>query len=268
MIVSNKVSPLWLHVPADIDGRIAEILDRHPAATIFFRADDVAIPSAKQDQLLQLFARQDTPLCAAIVPAWLNLSRWDTVCRQVHGKHHLFAWHQHGWNHRNHQSAGEKKQEFGPAATSQQKYRNIVRGRDKLVDIIGEHFLPVFTPPWNRLDQDTLHILKELGFRAISRYRSAKFASLPGLPDLPANVDLHTRKEASADAGWQVFLSELDQALATGLAGLMIHHQRMNAAAFAFLDALLPSIRNHPGIRLCHYRHLLEDLPRQSAEFS
>jgi hypothetical protein len=268
MIVSNKVSPLWLHVPADIDGRIAEILDRHPVATIFFRADDVAIPSAKQNHLLELFARHDTPLCAAIVPAWFNQSRWDTICRHVHGKHHLFAWHQHGWNHHNHQPAGEKKQEFGPAATLLQKRQNIVRGRDKLVAIVGEHFLPVFTPPWNRLDQDTLHILKELGFRAISRYRGAKLPSLPGLPDLAANVDLHTRKEVSADAGWQALLSEFDQALATGLAGLMIHHQRMNAAAFAFLVALLPSIRNRPGIRLCHYRHLLLDLPRQPVNFS
>ncbi len=268
MIVSNKVSPLWLHIPADIDRRIEEILDRHPAVRVFFRADDVAIPSAKQDLLLELFARHDTPLCAAIVPAWFNRSRWDAMCGHIHGKQHLFAWHQHGWNHHNHQSAGEKKQEFGAAATSQQKRQNIIRGRDKLETILGAHFLPVFTPPWNRLDQDTMHILKELGFLAISRYRGAKFPSLSGLPDLPANVDLHTRKEVSADADWQAMLSELDQALATGLAGLMIHHQRMNAAAFAFLDALLPSLRNRPGIRLCHYRHLLEDFPRQSVDFS
>ncbi len=258
MIVSNKVSPLWLDVPADIDGRVAKILDRYSAAKVFFRADDVAIPSAKQNLLLQLFARHDTPLCAAIVPAWFNKSRWNAICRQVDGKQHLFAWHQHGWNHRNREIAG-KKQEFGPGASLEQKQRNLLRGRDKLAAVLGKHFLPVFTPPWNRLDQDTMYILKELGFRAISRYRDPKFPSIPGLPDLAANIDLHTRKEDSADAGWDALLRELDQALATGLAGLMIHHQRMNDAAFAFLDRLLSSLGKRPGIRLCQYADLLDD---------
>lgn len=259
MIVSNTVSPLWQEVPMDIGGRVTAILERHPAATVFFRADDVAIPSTKQDLLLDLFARNDSPLCAAIVPAWFSGARWDALCRQVQGKQHLFAWHQHGWNHHNHQPAGEKKQEFGPAATLLHKRQNITRGRDKLLDILGDHFLPVFTPPWNRIDQDSMLILKELGFLAISRYRGAKLPPPPGLPDLPVNVDLHTRKEASGAAGWQALLSELDQALATGIAGLMIHHQRMNGAAFAFLDGLLSSLRKQPGIRLCHYGQLLKE---------
>ena len=261
MIVSNKVSPLWLSVPADIDNRVAAILERHPEATIFFRADDVAIPSAKQDQLIDLFVRNDAPLCAAIVPAWFSQSRWDALCQRVQGKQHLFAWHQHGWNHHNHQPIGEKKQEFGSASSPLQKSRTILRGRDKLVAIMGEHFLPVFTPPWNRLDEDSMHILQELGFLAISRYREAKIPPPPGLPDLFANVDLHTRKEDSAAAGWQALLAEFDAAMATGIAGLMIHHQRMNGAAFAFLDALLSNLGNCPGIRLCHYAQLLKDLP-------
>ena len=257
MIVSNKASLLWQHIPAGISERVTEILNRHSGATVFFRADDIAIPSARQNRLLELFARHDAPLCAAIVPAWLNRSRWQAVCHCVQDKHRLFAWHQHGWIHHNHETAG-KKQEFGPGASHEQKRRDILRGRDKLTDILGEHFLPVFTPPWNRLDLDTMHILQELGFRAISRYRGDRLPTLPGLPDLSVNVDLHTRREDSAEAGWEGLLAELDQALATGVAGLMIHHQRMNDAAFAFLDALLPRLQARPGIRLCHYGDLLE----------
>jgi peptidoglycan/xylan/chitin deacetylase (PgdA/CDA1 family) len=257
MIVSNTTSLLWQHIPADISERVTDILNRYPGTTVFFRADDIAIPSARQNRLLELFAQHDAPLCAAIVPAWINRSRWQNICRHVRGKHRLFAWHQHGWIHHNHETAG-KKQEFGPGASYQRKRRDILRGRDKLTDILGGHFLPVFTPPWNRLDLDTMHILKELGFRAISRYRGDRLPTLPGLPDLSVNVDLHTRREDSAEAGWAGLLTELDQALATGVAGLMIHHQRMNDAAFAFLDALLPWLRAHPGIRMCHYGDLLE----------
>lgn len=258
MIVSNKVSALWLDVPANILDRLGESLGRRRQVTVFFRADDVAIPSAKQDRLLELFVRHDAPLCPASVPAWLNQARWASISRRVDGKHHLFAWHQHGWNHHNHEPIG-KKQEFGPGANYAQKRRNILRGRDKLAAILGEHLQPVFTPPWNRLDLETMHILKELGFTAMSRYRDAKIPAIPGLPDLAANVDLHTRKESSAEACWNGLFTELDQALASGRVGFMIHHQRMNAAAFAFLDGLLSLLVKTPGISLCHYSEMLND---------
>ncbi len=260
MLGGGQVSLLWKDIPLDIFGRVQEILDVHPQATVFFRADDIAIPSAKQNRLLELFASHNTPLCAAVVPAWINLCRWEDICHRIQGKHHLFAWHQHGWIHRNHQSVG-KKQEFGHGASYEQKRRAVVHGRNKLRAILGEHFLPVFTPPWNRLDLTTLHILKEHGFLAISRYRDDKLSSLPGLPDLFVNVDLHTRKEGSAKAEWHGLLAELDQALASGVAGLMLHHQCMNEAAFAFLEGLLPRLQAHPTIRLCHYVDLLAEAP-------
>ena len=260
MIVSNKASLLWRQLPADLHTRMEDILRRHPGATVFFRADDVAIPSIKQDRLLGIFARHDAPLCAALVPAWMTVKHWEAIARSVQGKHHLFAWHQHGWNHLNHESAG-KKQEFGPGANPEQKRRAIIRGRDKLVSILGNHFLPVFTPPWNRLDPETIGILLDAGFRAISRYRGDKLPSLPGLPDLPVNVDLHTRKETSPEAGWDAFLAELDQALASGRVGFMLHHQRMNEAAFDFLDALLPMLRAHTDISLVHFGEILGNTP-------
>ena len=72
MIVSNKASQLWRQIPADIPARLQDVLQRHPKATIFFRADDVAIASIKQNRLLDIFARFDTPLCAAMVPAWMT----------------------------------------------------------------------------------------------------------------------------------------------------------------------------------------------------
>jgi len=258
MIVSNTASLLWQHIPDGISAQLTEILNRHRQASVFFRADDVAIPSVRQNRLLELFVRHEAPLCAAVVPAWINPTRWRDICRRVQGKQHLFAWHQHGWNHLNHQTVG-KKQEFGPGASFELKRRIIIRGRDKLTAILGEHFLPVFTPPWNRLDLETLHILEELGYLAISRYRGDRLPAPPGLPDLATNVDLHTRKEDSFEAGWEGLLVELDQALATGIAGMMIHHQRMNDTAFAFLDLLLPILQAQPNIRLCLYADLLAE---------
>jgi hypothetical protein len=48
MIVSNKAALLWQHSPADISNRLTDILNRHSGATVFFRADDIAIPSASR----------------------------------------------------------------------------------------------------------------------------------------------------------------------------------------------------------------------------
>jgi peptidoglycan/xylan/chitin deacetylase (PgdA/CDA1 family) len=257
MIVSHTPSLLWHKIPEDIWERVQELLERTDRATVFFRADDVAIPSMKQDRLLSIFTSCSAPLCAAMIPAWINAERWDSISRTVHGRHALFAWHQHGWNHLNHETVG-KKQEFGPGTSTQEKRRAIVRGRDKLRAILGEHFLQVFTPPWNRVDPETMHILREEGFRAISRYCGDKLPSLPDLPDLPVNVDLHTRKEPSPAEGWSALLVELEQALTSGTAGFMIHHQRMNKAAFLFLEQLLPRLQAHAGIKLVHFGSLLK----------
>ena len=254
----GRLSAIWRRVPDDIGDRLQEICDKHRGARLFFRADDIAIPSRRQDRLLALFVRHQTPLCAAIVPAWLTVDRWRRICAVVGDRHDLFAWHQHGFSHRNHQREG-KKQEFGPGLDPATKRRQIARGRQRLATILGERFLPVFTPPWNRLDPDTLDILREEGFLAISRYRGDRLVSLPELPDLACNVDLHTRREKSWGEGWPALLTELDQALASGLAGLMLHHNRMNETAFGFLDLLLPLLLQS-DIGLCHYRQLLAEL--------
>jgi len=259
MIVSNTASLLWNEIPADALQRVSALFDARPGATVFFRADDVAIPSARQDLLLELFVRNQAPLCAAMIPAWLSGKRWARIDGQVAGNHRLFAWHQHGWNHINHETQG-KKQEFGPSLGSRDKQRAILRGRDKLAGILGDRFLPVFTPPWNRVDAEAMAMLRDAGFRAISRYSAAKVPALEGLPDLFANVDLHTRKEPDAASGWEALLHEFEQALAGGRVGIMIHHQRMNGPAFAFLDGLLGMLRARTDLRLVHFGHLLEDL--------
>lgn len=255
MRTSRTVSKLWHTQPEEILSPIEGLIAGRQA-TVFFRADDIAIPSWGQHRLLQLFIRHQVPLCAAVVPTWINAARWQAICALVGSHQHLFAWHQHGWNHRNHQQAG-KKQEFGTGLTAAAKERAIACGRARLVAILGDHFLPVFTPPWNRADGDTLEALRRQGFVAISRYRDARLPSLPDLPDFPANVDLHTRKEASGELGRQGLLVELEQALTSGTVGLMIHHQRMNEAAFAVLEQMLVRFKAEPGLSLRHFGGML-----------
>ncbi len=102
----------------------------------------------------------------------------------------------------------------------------------------------IFTPPWNRCSLETLKVLKQLGYIAVSRDQGSAPAASDSLPDIPITVDLHTRKEATTQQGWNRLLGDLKKSISTGCCGIMIHHRRMNDAAFDFLELLLKQIVN------------------------
>lgn len=246
---------LWRRVPADAGARLRQALERGAARClaehgrpplVFFRADDVAAPSRSWDRFVALFLRWRVPLACAATPAWLTPARWERLREGVASAPALFCWHQHGRTHRNHEAAG-KKMEFGPARSREAKERDLLAGRERLAAILGPAFAPWFTPPWNRCDAETLALLAEHGYAGLSRFRGARPAS--PLPEAPATLDLHTRKDADAVMAWPRLLEELEASLAAGALGVMCHHQRCNAAALVWLDELLSLLADPPAAR-------------------
>jgi hypothetical protein len=124
---------------------------------------------------------------------------------------------------------------------------------------MGENLLPAFTPPWNRCDHETLRALQELGYKGLSRSLGAQPVSPVTVPDFPVTVDLHTRKEEDTESSWQSLFKELGDSLSNGFCGIMIHHQRMNDAAFDFLDLLLRSLKQWNDNNLVHLGTLLQE---------
>ena len=244
-MTTYRPSPIWKSLPAATGDRLAEVIAtaRAPVAT-FFRADDIGVPSANFTRLLDLFARHRTPLNLAVVPSWLTERRWQELEAEARPAADLWCWHQHGRRHQNHQQSG-KKGEFGTDRDRAAIRRDLTLGRDRLRAIIGPALTPAFTPPWNRCSAVTLELLGELGFTAVPRNAGATPPA--PLPDLFVNVDLHTRREPTPDAGMTALLEELRRAIALGWCGIMIHHQRMNSHAFTFLDLLLTHLRNNPA---------------------
>ena len=57
-------------------------------------------------------------------------------------------------------------------------------------DLFADRFLPVFVPPWNRLDPALLPELAPLGYTAVSTYlpRKNKWAA-PGLAQINTHID-------------------------------------------------------------------------------
>ena len=228
---------------------------------MFFRADDVAVPGDQLDELIKLFMHYRVPLCLAVVPAWLTKTRWEYLKKLSRKNPSLLCWHHHGWRHINHEPAG-KKQEFGPSRSLSKLRNDFLRGQNRLEQLMGKEFYPVFTPPWNRCDYRTLELLKAFGYHAVSRSRHSNPSPPDGLPDIQVNVDLHTRKENNAVESWKNLFSELDQALSNGLCGIMIHHRRMNSASFIFLELFMQSLSKRKEIQLVHFKDLINEISR------
>lgn len=205
---------------------------------LFFRADDIGVPSRLFQELIELFQQHQLPLCLAVVPSWLTRRRYAALRTITGYDDTLFCWHQHGRVHHNFETSG-KKQEFGPARDKAIIKDNLQRGRERLTALLGDSFSPFFTPPWNRCSRETALALRELHFKGLSRSIDARPDCTDILPDIQVNVDLHTRKESDPEISIQKLLTELENSLASGRCGIMIHHQRMNNHAFRLLDVLM-----------------------------
>ena len=260
----STISSIWRRMPADIISRTEnciraaeERLEGWGSGSVFFRADDVAVPGRRVCGLLELFRRNRAPLCPAVVPAWLTAGRWRHLKGAAAKDPSLCCWHQHGWRHVNHEISG-KKQEFGPARGLSEIKSDLLRGKQRLEELMKADFYPVFTPPWNRCSDDALRLLPTLGYAAVSRDCGSASEAPSNLADFCINVDLHTRRDRDSVSGWNDLFYELQQAISSSYCGIMIHHQRMNAAAFDFLALLLKILTRAKTLRLIQFRDLAE----------
>ncbi|MEA2114312.1 MAG: polysaccharide deacetylase family protein [Thermodesulfobacteriota bacterium] len=255
-------SSLWqTELPKDLDQRLQDLFEAAEKTSrpirIFFRADDIGRIDNNFIQMMQLFADFDMPLCPALVPQWLSADNWQQI-RSLVNKESLFCWHQHGFNHSNHEAVG-KKCEFGENRLSKAIRKDILAGKNKLEQLLADSFLPVFTPPWNRCSKAAMRVLQELDFVAVSRSINVQPQSPAGLPDLAINIDLHTRKETDPKQAMDNLLAECRTALESGCMGFMLHHQRMNNNAFLFMEYLFKAIHSDPRLVPCTFRELLQN---------
>ena len=257
--------PLYQQVPFDIEHLLHRCLEEAAAelgkgdrVTIFFRADDIGVPGERFAKLVDLFRYKGIPLTLSVVPAWLTRPRWQQLQGLCGKDQRLWCWTQHGWRHVNHEPRG-KKLEFGPNRAASRKREDLFLGYHRLRKLMGELFVPAFTPPWNRCDEETLIALAGLDYKALSRSLGARPPAPATIVEYPVSVDLHTRTEQDPINGWQNLCEELRENLARGFCGIMLHHQRMNHKAFVFLALLLDKLKGWRYGRLVHFGTLLEE---------
>ncbi len=209
------------------------------ALPLWWRDDDAVAATPALERLARLSEDLGLPVHVAVIPALAEPS-----LRQM--PTHLVPV-VHGWQHLSHAPAGAKKAEFGhPRATAQ---ADVKAGLARLQTLFGARLLPLFVPPWNRIDASVLPLLAEAGYRGVSTFgaRHAAFAA-PGLRQVNTHIDpvfwrgdrglapvdllldgvvgtLRDRREGRADG--------------TEPLGLLTHHLVHTEAVWEFSRALL-----------------------------
>ncbi|TDQ86433.1 hypothetical protein A8950_0125 [Dongia mobilis] len=222
--------------------------------TLWWRDDDAV---ADSPALRQLMAVAQVPVALAVIPLAPERPLQPSLDEA------LAAWPaasvlQHGIAHRNRAAASAKKSEFPPADPSDPSAARmaaeiaagLTAGRAALERAFGPRFLPVLTPPWNRLAPVWAGSLPGLGFRGLSRFGEPPYAARPaiaGLREIDTHVDVIDWRGGGGFLGEAACLGRLAGHLAARRAGaarrdqptgLLTHHLVHDAATWRFLENL------------------------------
>lgn len=138
-------------------------MNNYPAKNIFIRVDDLGRDADRDSFLLSEIEKYKLPSVLSIVPGWLSDESAAMLKSFVQNSEETMEIAQHGYQHKNHAPAHERKFEFGHSRTFAKQMKDIHKGQM----LLRKHFnryAKLFVPPHDRLNQDTLYILAQLDF--------------------------------------------------------------------------------------------------------
>lgn len=211
---------------------------------LWWRDDDAVEPSPQLDRLLRLSQSRGIPATLAVIPEPTGAA----LAERLNGLDGITVA-VHGWSHRNHASAGEKKQELGAHRPAGVVLAEIAKGFARLRGLYGTRLVPVLVPPWNRIAPGVVSGLAGLGFEALSTFGPPEPAPLAVINTHVDLIDWHGTRGGRASAD---LLSDLVHALGrpdSGAIGLLSHHLVHDTQAWSFLEYLFDVTQDHPGCR-------------------
>jgi hypothetical protein len=237
---------LWLPLAAELD-RWSQAGRK---VALWLRDDDAIAASPALDRLSDLSQRYGLPVLLAVIPMLAEPSL-AAALRQMPS---LLPC-QHGCWHHNHAPQGGKKAEFGADRAAADIRRELVEARTRLADLLGPALLPVFVPPWNRIDPAHAALLPDIGFRGLSCFRGYRLGADGGPTLVNTALDI---MDWRARIGRQP-TDLVDEAcrLLTALRGgsddrasfgLLLHHRDHDETAWAFLEGFLARMTAHPAV--------------------
>lgn len=231
--------------------RFVSLLDeaarRRKPIRFWWRDDDAVSVTPALQAMTAVQTRHRVPLALAVIPkpAEPALADYLKDCPEI-------AVFQHGWQHKSQRdkARGERASEFPHSRPIDESLDDLTRGFTRLTNLFGDRFLPVLTPPWNRVSKAVRTRRHETGLIGLSVFSRAKFED-PHLVN--CHVDIIKWRGVNAFAGRLTGFRRLVAQTRRRLAGLdqpiglLTHHLVHDDAANAFVDEVLAITANHPG---------------------
>lgn len=152
----------------------------------WWRDDDLIADSPNFRQLCALAIQTGVQVMCSVIPAQLDVAFAATLRSDE-----LMIFVQHGYAHVNHEQTSNPKSEFGPVRPLAQRLSDLRAGREKLEELLGENFVKVLVPPWNRLHDDMLTHLGSMGYVGLSQHGARGPSQIaPGVALVNTHVDI------------------------------------------------------------------------------
>lgn len=232
---------------------------------LWLRDDDAVAPNPALDRLAAIADRFAAPVLLAVIPMQAEPALATTLRSMP-----LLLPCQHGCRHRNLAPADAKKSEFPPGRTQDDVETEIALAQTRLRDLFPDSLVPIFVPPWNRIDPRHAARLPGLGFIGLSCFRGYRLGPGGGPVLLPTHLDVMDWKAGRVGRTPADLVAELTgqlmQRRSASLAsptgaepalGILLHHRDHDDAVWAFLEALLRRAEIHPAVTLTDPRRLL-----------
>ena len=223
--------------------------------TFWWRDDDAV---ATSPALMELRRIAQVPVALAVIPLAPDRPLQDSLAEYVAAWPLAFVL-QHGVAHRSHAAQGTKNSEFPPGRPVADFLGDLEAGLARLQNAFGPRFLPVLTPPWNRIGDHLLSHLPALGYRGLSRFSEPPFKAplaVVGLREINCEVDVIDWHGHRGFAGLDVTIGRLTAHLAArrmGQAapdlptGILTHHLVHDTATWRFLENLQDWLAEQDG---------------------
>jgi hypothetical protein len=220
-------------------------------ATWWWRDDDTVAATQALDELLRV---SHGPIGLAVIPAGLQPDLAPRLKRNPE-----VAVLQHGYAHRNAAPAGGRKSEFPDERDLGAIERDLASGFQNLTAAFGDQFLPVLTPPWNRIGGRAVAILQSIGFIGLTRYLPRPAPRADGVNLVNTHVDVIDWRGSRGFLGESACLELLVGHLCARRSGkvdrdeptgILSHHLVHDPATWRFLEKLRDFLPNQAATRL------------------
>lgn len=243
--------------------------DAGKIARFWWRDDDAVDATPALDRLITLTAELRAPLGLAVIPnkaepsLFKRLSGFPDIRVLLHGASHV-----------NHAPADQKKAEFGPHRPVDAMVNEIASALSWFCLRCpegGQRFVPIFVPPWNRIDPALVARLSEADIARVSTFNPRRRQSTGPIP-INTHVDPIGWKRGKAFLGWDAAMVPLLTHLEAkrlddpGVdidpgepTGLLSHHLVQDDATWDFLHGVGQVITDHPAAEWADPSDLAKD---------